>query len=225
MSGEKLGSRQFVILKADDLSFGDSRKDFSNWEKFFTYITDRSIRTSVGIIGECLKRKEAPSIVKSLSETNCFEFWNHGYNYEHKKEFLNSSYKKQKKLLTRTQNLGKGKLGITFRSFGAPRNATNEDTRRVLEENEEIKVWLNGYLPSSKLVLTPQCELEVKRDISFGRFVEDYSSRFPYLLLQCHPWRWTDKMFSEFNKVVNFLLQKKAEFVTPYEYFLIISEH
>jgi len=224
-SEERLGSRQFVILKADDLSFGDPKKDNSNWEKFFTYIINKGLKTSVGIIGECLKKEEASSVIGALSKNDCFEFWNHGYSYEHKKEFLNSPYEKQKKLLTRTQDLGKERLGITFRAFGAPRNAINEDTRRVVEEDGDIKIWLNGSSPSSKLVLTPWCELEFKRDISSERFIENYSSRFPYLLLQCHPWRWSEKMFSQFNEVVDFLLQEQVEFITPYEYFSIISEY
>lgn len=227
-SGERLGSKQFAILKADDLSFGDSQRDISKWEEFFTYIINKGLKTSVGIIGECLENKEATPVVGSLLETKCFEFWNHGFSYNHKNEFLEASYEEQKDLLRRTQDLGKEKLGITFQAFGAPSNNVSEVISRVVEENDDIKVWLNGSSPSNKLILTSWCSIESFSDgkcfISFKQFVENYSSRFPYLLLQCHPWRWSEKTFSQFKEVVDFLLQKQVEFVTPYEYFTIISE-
>jgi len=44
-----------------------------------------------------------------------------------------------------------------------------------------------------------------------------------YPALQIHPNFWDENGFSEFKKIVNFLIQNDVTFITPYEYYQLIN--
>ena len=227
--------KQFIILKADDLMFDKSYIISQNWKRFIRYIIRKRIKSSIGIVGNSLKRRRSKyfSLIKNLNQSGYFEIWNHGYNHmlnvakrdgKIYSEFSNTSYKFQKKHLLRTQNLAKKKLGITLRTFGAPGNAIDENTSQVIDEVDDIKVWLIGDISSTKLILIDYCWIERPiHNPNYQGFLNCYNPKLEYLLLQIHPGNWDDGRIEQFKKIIEYLIQADVTFILPYEYYELLN--
>ena len=113
-----MSSKQYIILKADDLS------NSYRYKKYLKLIESKRIKTSVGVIG-----RKFPSFsffnvyLKKLLRNGTIELWNYGYNNElHKinelgkeySEFYNTNYDYQEKHLLRTQKLIEKRLGLVL---------------------------------------------------------------------------------------------------------------
>lgn len=227
--------KQFIILKADDLVFDKSYIISQNWKRFISYIKTKRIKSSIGIIGNSLKKRNSKyfSLIKNLNKSGYFEIWNHGYNHflnDTKRdgkiysEFSNTSYKFQKKYLLKTQNLAKKKLGITLHTFGAPGNAIDENTLQVIDEVDDIKVWLIGDISSTKLILSDHCWIERPiHNPNYQRFLNCYNPKLEYLLLQIHPHSWDEGRFEQLKKIIEYLIQEGVTFILPYEYYELLN--
>jgi peptidoglycan/xylan/chitin deacetylase (PgdA/CDA1 family) len=223
--------KQIIILKADDFTGVSSGTVTENWTRFINLILKKKIKAGLGLIGNSIdgNNKQYFELIKKLYLTNRFEFWNHGFDHvigavnsdgEIFHEFMNTSLEHQKEHLFRTQELAKEKLGIVLRTFGAPGNAFDENTRDALDSVDDIKVWLFGSNESDKLVLGRFAEIEFPTHYpDYNRFIDNYDSTKNYLALQIHPNSWDGVRLDEFEKIVDFLVQEKATFLTPYEYF------
>ncbi len=224
--------RQLVILKADDLTFYDSDVLSSNWFRVIDYIKIQKITMGIGLKGYSLVdgNSSYDALVSALQRSGYFEIWNHGYTHllsgtnesgEQYDEFRNTSYEYQKNHLLMTQNLAKAKLGITLHTFGAPGNSIDANTLRVIDENSDIRVWLNGDERSQKVVLKEEgCFIEYPIFFpSFQSFLMDYNPAKAYYLFQFHPNKWNDHGFEEFKKIIAYLMQAEVTFITPYEYY------
>jgi peptidoglycan/xylan/chitin deacetylase (PgdA/CDA1 family) len=228
--------KQIIFLKADDLINDNLTGISQNWLRFINYIKLKKIKASLGLIGNSLQTKNALyyNFLKSISTSNNFEIFNHGYTHVLNAlndtggvydEFKNRSVDDQKKHLLETENLVKDYLGILIHTFGAPGNAIDDNTEKALNEIPEINVWYYGLPDINKLVLKRSCEIEFPDGFpDYQKFINNYDSTSNYLALQIHPNSWHDEQFSNFEKIIDFLLNKNVTFMNPYQYFELISD-
>ncbi|MBN2411146.1 hypothetical protein JXQ31_05585 [candidate division KSB1 bacterium] len=227
--------KQLIILKADDMYWDNINTISDNWSKFIELIFRKGIKASLGVIGKSLEyaSNDYFIILNYLNSTGQFELWNHGYDHvlneinengESYCEFKNTSYLHQQQHLEKTQELGKNKLNIIFRTFGAPGNAFDETTFKLIDENDEILIWFFGNPKSKKLVLKRYGEIEFPIfNPDFNKFMETYDRERDYYVLQLHPNKWDDSRFAEFEKIVDYLIENKSKFITPLEYYQYIQ--
>lgn len=226
---------QLVILKADDMFFVEDTIVPLRWISFIDYIKSKGIKASIGVIGNSLEAGNDKyfKYLKSIAASGNFELWNHGYNHiydgkypngESYKEFYNTPYSYQYKYMSRTDSLAIKKLGIIFHTFGAPGNGIDSVTVRAINNQKNIKVWLFGLPESTKLTMQRFVEIEFPTfNPDYFRFIRNYSSEKPCLVLQIHPNGWDEIKFTEFKKIIDYLLSEKVTFINPYEYYLLMN--
>jgi peptidoglycan/xylan/chitin deacetylase (PgdA/CDA1 family) len=224
----------YIIIKADDLKATKSGGIHPLWQKFVDTIRRRKIKASIGIIANSLETDNPKYFgwIKEQRDTGLFEFWNHGYDHRQwtegeKKlqEFKGTTYEHQKQHLTRSNQLAREKLDFDFETFGAPFNATDANTVRALAEEPGTKIWLYGDLknPAGKVVLDRVYRVNIENPTflpSLEKFVDGYNRypERPYFVIQGHPANWNEERFAQFEKILDFLTEQKAIFVTPAEY-------
>jgi hypothetical protein len=219
--------KQIIILKADDFVFSEK------WARFITYIENKNIKVSLGVVGKQLNNESLCDWIKLLSQNNNIEFWSHGLTHDCYdqgiSEFQGSTYEYQLAHLRETQRLFKDKFGIIIHTFGAPCNAVDENTSQALADIEEIKIWYSGKTDSVKFCLKRKGQIEYPiMHSNYNEFIkrynEDQLDQYDYLVLQIHPGFWDDDGWEEFEKIIDFLDQKEVIFMTPYEYYQSVTE-
>jgi hypothetical protein len=223
--------KQLIMLKADDFGYDKVNIVSYNWRLFIDLIRLKKIKASLGLIGRALNEGNYQyfSLVKKLNASGDFEIWNHGYSHllsgrdtngKLYHEFWNTSLESQKGSLLRTQNLAKAKLNITLKVFGAPGNNIDKNTFKALKYFRDIKVWYFGMDDSLKMNLKRLVEIEFPTSFpDFKQFQSHYTSEPPYLVLQIHPNAWNSKGFSEFERIIDFLIGNKVTFINPGTYY------
>lgn len=218
--------KQLVILKADDLKFFISDILPPQWDRFIGYIKSKDIVAGLGLIGYSLVEGNSSycALVASLQRSGNFEIWNHGYAHELQEqsdEFRNTSYEFQMNHVLLTQDLAKAKLDITLHAFGAPGDAIDSNTIKVVDAVDDITVWLNGDPHSKKVVLSVGgCNIESPTfHPNYPEFVNAYSPDSGHYLFQFHPYEWDDQGFEEFQRIIEYLIQAGVTFVTPTQYY------
>lgn len=236
MVGMANGEGQFIILKADDFRFIDGSEVIPpGWQMFIDYIENRNLKAGIGIIGNSIElgTEECFSLIRAYHNQGNIEFWNHGYSHYHNYnpdnpiwEFCNTSYEEQCESLMMTQELAKTHLGIILRTFGAPYNATDENTGPALDEIDDLKVWLWGRSDSDKLTLYYHFYIEPTTGYpDYGLFLENYDPELEYIVLQIHPRDWDTECYNEFDQIIDHLIQENVIFVTPFGYYNLLHPH
>lgn len=224
--------KQVLVLKADDLVYHASSIFPPQWNSYFALVDSLGIKGSAGIIGQSLE--SAPQAyynrIKMFHEQGNIEFWNHGYNHSlHMRnakgeichEFYNRDYKDQSSHMNRTQELGRLKLGFTFRAFGAPGNKFDSYTSSIIETNSDIRIWFYGDANSQKSILnrSAYCEIEYPtHKPDFIKFLAHYNPAEEFLTLQFHPSSWNQQQYEDFRKILLYLHQQQVLFMTPSEF-------
>ncbi len=221
--------KQFILLRADDLNEYEPNTVTPRWHRFISYLQQKKIKACLGMVGHYLRRRNPPfsSYLKSLAASGQFEICNHGFthnlngmneNGERYSEFRNTSYGYQKWHLMITQKVAKQKLGITLRTFYAPGNDHDETTVRVLDENEDIEIWLLGNPNSSKFIIPESGSMEFPTGRpDFSVFSEQYDPEKTLIMYGVHPNQWDDARFAEFERIIRFLEQSGVTFITASE--------
>jgi len=226
-------SPPYIMIKIDDLK-SNKGKVHPLWKKVVDYLKSRNIKAGIGIICDSLE-DDSPEYfqwIKDQRASGLIEFWNHGYDHKEweengKKvqEFKGPSYEQQKKHLLRCNELAKQKLGFTLPAFGAPFNATDENTVKALSEDPDTTIWLYGDLknPAGKIVLDRVGSVNIENPTflpSLEKFMQGYA-KYPqrdFFVIQGHPTHWTDERFQQFVQIIDFLVKENAIFTTPSEY-------
>ena len=223
---------QTVILKADDIKYDAEHILSPRWQTFINYIVDQNINAGLGLIGNSLEEDHPAYFnrIKALHNSPHFEIWHHGYDHvlrgtneqgETYHEFSNTPFEHQLNHLQKTQTLAKEKMGITFRTFGAPGNQIDATTTDALAQIPDLKVWFYGHTESTLFNLGRTMNLEYPtHNPDFQSFKENYKSDFPCLVLQGHPNSWDEQRFDQFDQIIQFLLKQNTTFVLPYDYYL-----
>ena len=223
--------KQLIILKADDLIYSSGYTIPLGFQRFIHYVEQKKIMASIGIIGNSLEidNDDYFTILRDIINDGSIEIWNHGFDHklngvnqngETYHEFWNTSYEHQKEHLEKTQDLAREKLGISLRAFGAPGNNHDSVTLDVINGNDEIKIWFYGNPESNKLILERHYNIEFPTSFpDYEEFVDNYPNDEEYLALQIHPNVWDDERFEQFNLIVDYLIQQRVAFVTPYQFY------
>lgn len=183
--------------------------------------------------------------VKKLHASGQIEFWFHGWDHaghtvdgENCCEFNHRSYEEQKERFDRSQKLALEKLGFGFQTFGPGGGISkyptyDDNTVKVMGDVPYMKVWLypkpldeagkkleaQGKVTILDRVMDVNLEKKVGEP-DFDWFLKGYSQNpdREYFVLQGHPNTWDDAKFDEVLKIIDFLIEQKAVFMTPSEY-------
>ena len=122
---------------------------------------------------------------------------------------------------------------MTFKSFGAPYNGTDQNTCQALAEIPDLQIWMfkETKYSTDKYLLnrTPKVNIEFPvHNPDFEQFklgYEQFKSE-PILTLQGHPRSWVkdERRFEDFKKIVLFLKNDGVTFTTPQEYIVMQNQ-
>ena len=232
--------RQFVILKADDFVSWDGTVN-EGWEDYLDYMNRvRRLKSSVGIITICLESFPGPQAhgfteaVKAIRESGFVEFWHHGYDHvgdtspePEWTEFYNTPYAYQKAHLEDGLALARSVLGFPMTAFGPPFGMSDAITTQVVDESEDILVWMDGRPESTKLVLEFIGTGPLEHPVGVPNWEHFQAAHDPvpfYEVLQLHP-GYEDpegslvflEHFDVFIQILDFLDQEQVTFIQPTE--------
>lgn len=224
-----------VILKLDDLTRPNTK-----FRRVLDFLKSRNIKATAGIICNSLENPNEAyyAWIKEVNESGMVEFWLHGYDHRQWKdaegkdlmEFKGVPYEKQKEAIMKSQELAKTKLGFPFRTFGAPFNAIDDATLKVLSEDPDLKVLLYGKPEQAGqvpgLMIMDRTAMNIENPLfvpNTARVEHDLKILGPkreYFVLQGHPEQWDEARIAEFGKMIDYLCSQGVIFTTPYEYYL-----
>lgn len=230
-----------IVLKLDDMVAREGKVP-PRWQRVVDFAVERNIKISIGIICNSLAvdNPEYFAGLKKIAATGLVEFWHHGYNHKSWEkdgtritEFSRSDYERQRDHMLRGLNLVQEKLGIRLHAFGAPYNATDDTTIRVLSEIPEMRVWLYGKpnnIPgmfTARRVGSVNIESPVHKP-NLAALAKGFERELPkdprYFVLQGHAGGWDDSKFEEFVRIVDYLTEKGCKFVFPSELPVLLAE-
>jgi hypothetical protein len=240
-----------IILKLDDLKlFRNSVHP--RWQRVADYLDSRKVKGTMGVICQTLEQAtpEYAAWIKDHRATGRWEFWFHGWDHGvHEEEgakyneFVHRSYAEQRKRIDDSQKLAMEKLGFAFATFGPPggvgSGSFDENTIRVMGDEPHIKAWLYPQPIDAKgkaleaegkvVILDRVWDVNLEAAVgspSFSRFAAGYAKHLdrPYFVLQGHPGQWNDIGFAEFEKIIDFLVERHDVFVLPAEYAATIGK-
>lgn len=234
-----------IVLKLDDLKVSGGGRLQPEWQRVLDILKARNIKASFGIICDSLAKAD-PSVIqwiKDAHDSGLVEFWFHGLNHDVRTEngvqmaeFKGRPYEEQKRRFEESEVLAREKLGFPLTTFGPPGGGTagnfDEVTIRVMSEVPEMKVWLypqplddagRQLAAGGKVVILDRewpVNIEQPLFIPNAEKLERGYAKYPqraYFVLQGHPTHWKEEGFVQFEKILDFLQQQNAVFVTPTE--------
>ncbi|GAT34143.1 peptidoglycan/xylan/chitin deacetylase, PgdA/CDA1 family [Terrimicrobium sacchariphilum] len=234
-----------IVLKLDDLKVSGGGRLPTEWQRVLDILKVRNIKASFGIICDSLAKAD-PSVIqwiKDAHQSGLVEFWFHGLNHDVRTEngvqmaeFKGRPYDEQKRRFEESESLVREKLGFTLVTFGPPGGGTvgsfDEATIRVMNDVPEMKVWLypqpldeagRQVVAGGKVVILDRewpVNIEQPLFVPNAEKLERGYAKYPqraYFVLQGHPTHWKDEGFVQFEKILDFLQQQNAVFVTPTE--------
>jgi peptidoglycan/xylan/chitin deacetylase (PgdA/CDA1 family) len=234
-----------IVLKTDDLR-PINGKVHPLWDKLVGYLDSKNIKASIGILMD-KTGEATPAYfdwVKQKHAGGNIEFWFHGWDHATHEvdgvkynEFNKRSYEEQKKRFDDAQKLAKESFGFPFVTFGPPGGTSNgtfdENTVKVMADEPDMKVWLYPQPLDNKVkdlaaggkvtILDRVWAVNLESKVGnpdFQKFLEGYAKNpgREYFVLQGHPMSWgSAEKYAEFTKIIDFLIEQKAEFLTPTE--------
>jgi peptidoglycan/xylan/chitin deacetylase (PgdA/CDA1 family) len=233
-----------IVIKVDDFRPIDG-KVHGLWLKYIDYMASRQLKSGIGVVMETVPTAlpEFNQWVKSWQASGQVEFWFHGWDHAAHEvdgvkynEFSHRSYEEQKRHFDQGQQLAIAQFGFPFATFGPPGGVGSgffsDNTVRVMADDSYMKVWLypqpmdaagKALSDAGKVtVLDRVWEVNIEYGVgrpNFQKFSEGYAKHpdRTYFVLQGHPMHWSPDRFAEFAKIIEFLVEQKAEFLTPSE--------
>jgi peptidoglycan/xylan/chitin deacetylase (PgdA/CDA1 family) len=234
-----------MILKLDDLSQRSGTVP-DPWKKVADYLGSRNIKCSMGVVCQTLQ-DAAPAYVdwiKQHRDSGMVEFWFHGWDHGAHPvdgvsypEFSHRSFEEQKKRTDDSQRLAQEKLGFTFRTFGPPGGGTGQtfdaETLKVMAADPYIEIMLypqpldtagKALNDAGKVTILDRVwdvNLEGAVGMPDLERLKLGFSKHPdreYFVLQGRPAMWSGERFTEFERIIDFLVEQKSVFMTPSEY-------
>jgi peptidoglycan/xylan/chitin deacetylase (PgdA/CDA1 family) len=218
-----------AIIKADDIRGVEVK-----WNRFFEISREKGVKVSAGIICNSLQEDKAGYFdwLKKLQSSGDVEFWNHGWDHKHWtsgdgkeiREFSGSGYGHQKKHFDESQALMKKVLGVAPVAFGAPYNAHDADTVKVMGEDPAMRLVFCNSGKTVKEKLSATMHLRGESDgtgkPNFEKFKADYAQKknLSFSAIQFHPNNFSEEHFAEYAKILDFLIANGWKFVLPRDY-------
>ncbi|MEN0002989.1 MAG: DUF2334 domain-containing protein [Bacteroidota bacterium] len=228
-----------IILKLDDLWY-EHGLVHPGWIQVVDFLQAEEVTGTIGLVCESLMEGDTTYFdwIKAR-EKEGFEIWHHGLCHckpmvdeVQKREFRGTAADFQQEHLTHAHELAQEKLGITFRTFGAPYNSTDVHTPTALAAIPDIKIWLykETKFPTDKFVFPRISEVNIEYPVhipDFEQFKKGYEKykNEPVLVIQGHPRSWVEQpeRFAEFQRIVLFLKAQGCAFMTPYGYYQLLE--
>lgn len=228
-SANTFGGNPKIILKLDDYKV---QRGSCRGIEVLTYLKEKNVKASFGVIASYCDQTSKAVFNDLLNARNqrgekLFEVWNHGYDHI-KPEFKETAFEYQKQHFLKADSLICSNLGLQPTTFGAPYNANDSNTLKVLALIPRYKtLFFSQVAPpsgSGVLNLTNRVNLEIKTGVpDSAAFVTAYLASKEklsgYIVLQAHPPHFTPDAFVQFQKVIEFLLREGCEFVLPDDYY------
>lgn len=217
-----------VILKLDDLKISNGNSAFF---PVMDYLKQKQIKAGIGVIAVSLDKSAPAALAPYLNAKNrygekIFEFWHHGLDHKNP-EFKGTDFDYQKRHFAQADSIVKNLTGIQMHTFGAPYNAVDSNTLKVIRLFPAYKTLLYSNVKPEKpdrfINLNNRVNLETATGVpDSAYFVSNYlaaKSRFgDVIVVQAHPPYFKPEGFEQFKKVIDFLLNEGCEFVLPAEY-------
>ncbi|MHC5057202.1 MAG: DUF2334 domain-containing protein, partial [Planctomycetota bacterium] len=215
--------RPAVTMKADDLR----TPIHDRFYRYFDLMAARGMPASGGLICESLL-EAAPGDIECLSRLNpaLVEVYHHGYDHsfdDGRSEFNGTGLDFQLERLTMGADLARAALGLELHAFGAPFNATDDDTVAALELAPAIEVVF--YQPYVDGRLTYPRDLDVEIDPGLMFDLDEFKALYAgvahndVLAVQCHPAECDEVNLAKMMEVVDFLAgEANRRFTAPTAY-------
>jgi hypothetical protein len=228
-------SGKTIIVKADDLT-GIT----PNWNRFFDMSRARGVKVSAGIICNTLEGDTCDFIewMHKLLASGWVEFWNHGWDHrrwmtEEKmeiSEFGGSGYEHQKMHYGDAKKIMTRVFGSAPIAFGTPYNAIDADTVTVINEDADLQLFYcykNEAIYDKVLVpIVFNVEGDGTGKPNFEKFVTGYARDKEVALsaIQFHPNSFNDAHFSEYVRIIDFLVAEGWTFMLPSEFVAAVKQ-
>jgi len=226
-------SQTKIVLKLDDIAANKTSGNKAS--RVMDYLLGLDIKASYGVIAKNLD-DSAPGLLhkyidaKNKKGEKMIEIWHHGYDHSNNNppaknmEYKGTSYVLQKANFNKADSLVKLYLGVQMQTFGAPFNAVDSNTLKVIAENKNYHILF--YFPESPEREKQLTRLNTRINIENGTGNPNYdyfvseceknnAFKNSYLVLQGHPLQWDAKKFEEFKKIIAYLREKNCIFVLP----------
>ncbi len=250
----KPAGRQMVVFKMDDLGTSWWRE----WKILTDLVKAENVKAGLGIFAASLLEGDAAydAWIAGLLADGRFELWFHGFtgagpHGEPGREHQGAPYDFQKASFERGRQALLTRCDVIMRTYAEHWYGGDATTVRVVSEDPWLRVWMAwesehlasaaASIPADLRVLgslpvameCPDPKNWTPGYVNFSEFRKEYSGheQDPYLVLQGHPWSWTETStksdrtgavldrWAEFRKIVRFLKDRDAEFLNPYEYY------
>ncbi len=226
--------RAVIILKLDDFYV---KNNVISGQQALDTLANRKVKAGLGFIAD---RSDKTLVsfkqylkLKTKTREPLFEIWHHGLDHKNP-EFFGTGYQYQKQHFDSATQLMKLLSGVQMHSFGAPYNASDSATNRVISEDKNYKVSMfNKIKPTEKegfINLSNRVNVEVttgKPDYDY--FIANYEKSkllyTDYMVLQAHPPHFKDDAIVQFTKIIDFLIAEGFSFETPYSWYLKYQKH
>ena len=245
LTAEQRAKKRYCILKFDDVGNNKGRVH-PKFDKVAKFLDERKLHGSFGVIVKSIENQPNADYIAWLKKNAIenggnFEFWDHGWDHamffnckedddcdrtvkfhgEHVAGLAHQRLHLNKALDTFTKH-----TGLVMHTLGTAGNAGDDNTRKVLAERPEVKVWIFGKGKSTPdlEVLGRWLNLEhAVGKVDYADFVKNYQRNRmkDYIVLQGHCAMWSDQHYADFTKIIDLLQKEGWIFVTPYEYYRI----
>lgn len=219
-----------IILKLDDFPSHPVKCNIN--KEVMDFLVEKNVKASFGLIAGFLNDSSSAILrpylkLKAKDKTALFEFWHHGLLHE---KFPELTPAEQKKRFEKADSLVRKKLGIQMHTFGAPFNSSDSVTIKVISENSNYKVLMfvnpKSSVNNKIMYLNNRVNMEngtgkPEFDFFVDNFNKAIAKNMPLMILQGHPNQYTTpEKLEQFKKIVQFLIDQKIQFTTPYEFYL-----
>jgi peptidoglycan/xylan/chitin deacetylase (PgdA/CDA1 family) len=226
-----------IMIKLDDIGI---TKNTCKASPVIDLLIKREIKFGLGVIANNLDSTALNVFAPFLKATDShgdklIEIWSHGLYHSNNNppnnnpEFKGTSFEFQQEHFKKADQLVIKYLGVQMHSFGAPYNATDDNTNKVVAANPNYKVFMfssnkqpeqDGVANYNNRVNMESATGVVNYDYFVGQY-QQLKDKYPgYIVLQGHPNQWDAARIAEFNKILDYLIAQKCEFVQPYQYYL-----
>jgi peptidoglycan/xylan/chitin deacetylase (PgdA/CDA1 family) len=226
-----------IIIKLDDIGIKNNSCKAS---PVIDVLQKRKVKAALGVIANNLDSTALNVFSNYLKATDAkgnklFEIWHHGLYHSNNnppnnnREFDGTSFEFQQEHFNRADQLVLKYLDVQMHSFGAPYNASDANTNKVIAANPNYKVFMltNMKEPEVNGVMNLNNRINMESAtgvVNYDYFIDQYQKfkdKYPdYIVLQGHPMQWDAERIAEFNKILDYLVAQRCEFVLPYQYYL-----
>lgn len=225
--------QKIAIIKADDV-----RKISAEWDRFFALSKEKGVKISAGIVCNSLQLQKPDYIswLQSHHKSGWVEFWNHGWDHQRWEtkeglrmhEFNGSGYAHQKKHFDDAQSAMKKSFGVAPIAFGAPYNAVDSDTLRILHHSPDVHLLFTykkkALHNTVQALMVLRGEADGTSKPNFEKFKRAYEKHpsLSFTALQFHPNGFDDRHFGEYANILDFMLDEGWVFMQPQEYVNVV---